>query len=101
MKDDLCPAPDARSAPSSSPSGPRSASSTDSLAPHTNIPIGSQVSDLIQAHRQSTLALQQAAVAMTLLSQSIQSLIEYGTRDNDEESDYPTVGLDGRPIPRS
>jgi hypothetical protein len=54
------------------------------------------------AQLQINQSLLAASTAMTLLAQSIQNLIEYGTRENDEEGeDYPTVGLDGRPIPRS
>jgi hypothetical protein len=102
MKDTTCPAPDVKSELSSSPSGPKSASSTDSHAPHTNTLTGSQVNDLMAAQLQINQSLLAASTAMTLLAQSIQNLIEYGTRENDEEGeDYPTVGLDGRPIPRS
>jgi hypothetical protein len=100
MKDTTCPAPDVKSELSSSPSGPKSASTTASPEPPTNIPSGSLESVMV-AHLQSAQALMRAAAAMLQLSQSIQNLIEYGTRENDEESDYPSVGLDGRPIPRS
>jgi hypothetical protein len=100
MKEFPCPAPDARSALSDSPDGPKSASSTASHESRSDTPSGS-LDRVMVAQLQAAQALMHAAAAMLQLSQSIQSLIEYGTRDNDEESDYPTIGLDGRPIPRS
>ena len=101
MKEPPCPAPDAKSGQGNLPNGPRSADSTESHAPPTSTLTGSQVNDLLSAQLQINQALLTAATAMTLLAQAIQHLIEYGTRDSDEESDFPTVGLDGRPIPRS
>lgn len=58
-------------------------------------------SELIQSQLQTSRALLQAATAMAVLAQAIQNLIEYGTEHNEEESDYPSVGLDGKPIPRA